>query len=47
MATFEEKLKEFLVANKKTEDDVKNILQPQEVVPPEIKKMVVEHVITD
>ena len=47
MAMFEEKLKEFLAANKKTEDDVKNILQPQEVVPPEIKKMVVEHVITD
>ena len=40
-------MKEFLEANKKTEDDVKNILQPQEAVPPEIKKMVVEHVIAD
>lgn len=47
MATFEDKLKEFLEANKKTEDDVKNILKPQDAVPPEVKKMVVEHVITD
>ena len=31
MATFEDKLKEFLAANKKTEDDVKNILQPKKL----------------
>ena len=43
MATFEDKLKESLEANKKTEDDVKNILQTQEVVPPEVKEMVVEY----
>ena len=47
MATFEEKLKEFLEANKKTEDDVKSILQTKEAVTPEEKKMVVEHVIAD
>ena len=47
MATLGDALKTFCHEQGKSEDDILQLLQAKRVVTPEVKKMVVEHVITD
>lgn len=47
MASLEDKFKAFCSQEGKTEQDVFEALQVQHLVPPEVKKVVVEHIIPD